>query len=70
MCAKRNCKQNFRLGVTSVHGSGYVNESQHSDSGSKLGSLAIAETFSLAMTGITSENVSSLVRVCSYVVQQ
>jgi len=70
MYARRNCKQNFRLRVTSVPDSGYVNESQPSDSGSKLGSLVSAETFQVVRTGVTTENVSSLVRVCSYVVQQ
>lgn len=46
------------------------NESQSSGSGSKLIRLVSVETFQVAVTRITSENVSSLVRVYSYVVQQ
>jgi len=46
------------------------NESQSSGSGSKLIRLVSVETFKVAVMRITSENVSSLVRVYSYVVQQ
>jgi hypothetical protein len=70
MYARRNWKQKFRLRINSVPVSGYVNESQPYDSRSKLGSVVTGETFPAAMTGIISANVSSLVSVCSYVVQQ
>lgn len=70
MNARKKRKQKFRGRVTSVPGFGYVNKSQSSDSGSKLGSIVSAETLLVTMTGITSENVFAVVPVCSYVVQQ
>lgn len=67
MYARRNWKQNFTLRVTSLRGKSYVNESQASDWGSKLYSMS---GFPVAMTGINSENASSLARVLSYIVQR